>query len=299
MSDMVDLVSPSGATYEFPPDRVDAAIAEGFRLPGDGGAPSTAASLVDMVSPSGAVYEFPFDRTEEAVSQGFRLASDVAAERAHEGIGETAATFAEGVGRGASLGFDAPVVGLEGVGSWIGNKLFEATRPDDEGRASVGLDQSIDEQKRMLSERRQAHAYAAGAGELVGVVAPMIATGGASGLARGAITPAASLARGATGFAQGLIHGTGAVAKVGRLVTAGVIEGAAYGASREVNEAYLRGDYEGVAEKAIAGAGQGALWGGAVSGALGGASEIAQKAMRLARQYIPSAADFALSLIHI
>lgn len=290
MADFVDMLSPEGEVFEVPSDRVGAALDEGFRL-SDGGPPL--AAVVDMVSPEGETFEVPSDRVAAVSAEGFRLARDVAVERAHEGVGETVATFAEGVGRGVSLGFDAPVVGLEGVGTWLGNKLFEATRPDDEGRAPVSLDASIDEQKRMLSERREAHPYAAGTGELVGVVAPMIATGGASGLARGAITPAASLARGATGFAQGLIQGTGAIAKVGRLVTAGVVEGAAYGASREVNESYLRGDYEGVAEKALAGAGQGALWGGAVSGALGGASELAQKAMRLARKYIPSAADFA------
>jgi hypothetical protein len=190
---------------------------------------------------------------------------------------------AAGVARGLTLGASDAV--LAGVGG------------DDTRKALEGL--------------RSANPYTSGAGEIVGAVAPLLASGGSAGaamagakgaslgakVAGGASTalrtagaaPRAAAALGHTvehGVARGLaslgVKGTGTLGKAatGALKTAasGMTEGAIYGAAHAANDAVLKGDAI-TAEKIVAGIGHGALFGGALGGALGAAGPLVSGAV--------------------
>lgn len=101
--------------------------------------------------------------------------------------------------------------------------------------------------------------------ELGGAIAPALATGGESLAARGlAATPAGMLAKATGRLAEG-----GGVA---RLAATGAIEGAAQAGGHQLSEEALSGYYGGfdaVAERILAAAGHGAVWGGVAGGGLG------------------------------
>jgi hypothetical protein len=163
-----------------------------------------------------------------------------------------------------------------------------------------------DDTRKALQGLREANPYTSGAGEIVGAVAPLLASGGGSAAAmagaKGAslgakvaggastalrtagVAPRAAAALGHTvehGVARGLaslgVKGTSLLAKTatGALKTAasGMTEGAIYGAAHAANDAVLTGDKI-TAEKIVAGMGHGALFGGALGGVLGAAGPL-------------------------
>jgi hypothetical protein len=187
-----------------------------------------------------------------------------------EGVGDVVKAGAAGLARGATLGASDAV--LTAVGG------------DDTRKALQGL--------------RQANPITSGVTEVAGAVAPVALSGGAgaagaagtAGRAAGAIRAAGALPRAAAaagslverGIARGLAglgyEGTTlagrAAAGALKLGAAGATEGAIYGGAAAANDAVLRGD-EITAEKIVSGMGHGALFGGAVGGALGAAGPLA------------------------
>lgn len=183
---------------------------------------------------------------------GMRIATpqEIAEQRKQQEYGEGLATLqagAEGVARGATVGLsDALLTGL--------------------GVSSEGL-----------LERQERNPIASGGGEAVGIVGSVLLSGGVGGTGqaagRGALataarmTPAGLLARGGMVAERELAQIVGK-SVAGRALTAGALgvsEGAAYGAGEAVSEAAL-GDHELTAERLLASAGHGAIWGGAAGG---------------------------------
>ncbi|HKY41385.1 MAG TPA: hypothetical protein VJN18_35875 [Polyangiaceae bacterium] len=217
---------------------------------------------------------------EDAARPGYQvltqaeLAQAQAQKQYGEGVGNVAKATAAGAARGLTLGASDAV--LTGIGG------------DDTRRALKGL--------------REANPIASTAGEVAGVVAPTLLTGGAAGGAAGAgaLARAGGAAAGAVrtagvghraiagvgslverGVERGLAglgyEGTGLAARVGagalKVGTRGAAEGALYGAAKAANDAVLNGD-EITAEKIVAGMGHGALFGAGVGGALGAAGPL-------------------------
>ena len=159
--------------------------------------------------------------------------------------------------------------------------------------ASFGLSDKIlsdfggEKMKEALRERRQRNEEAALAGEIAGIVAPTLASGGTSLVAKGAAAGVKSAAK-AGQFVEKLTakqlakiaQNTGrkkiardVIAKSVSKSAGSAVEGAFYGAGQLVSEDAL-GTAEFNAENLIASAGMGALFGGAVGGVLGSADAI-------------------------
>jgi len=98
-------------------------------------------------------------------------------------------------------------------------------------------------------------------------------TGAAKALELGgkalAATPAGLVARGSEAVAHGLVKGQGILSGAARSAISGGIEGAAYGAGAEISEAALTDNYDQLAERLVAGGGDGALLGSALGGGFG------------------------------
>lgn len=167
-------------------------------------------------------------------------------------IGQKAITAAEGVGRGVSFGaYDAIATGLGG-----------------------------EEYRRNAESRQAVNPLTAGAGELVGAIAPALLTGGASAEVSGgsmAARAATAIPRAATGIAKAALPFAGEtraarmMVRAGQGAMSGLLEGAIYGAGSAAGSSALHGD-ELTAEKVLSGAGHGALIGGLLGGVMGGAS---------------------------
>jgi hypothetical protein len=210
------------------------------------------------------------------------------------GLGNTARAAAEGFGSGLTLGgTDALIAGVGG-----------------------------EEARKGLAGRRRANPIASGVGQVAGALAPLALSGGAAApeeaaaLGAGeaaaggasALGTAGELAGGAVrtlgaghraiagvgslverGAARGLeaLGATGETA-LGRIGAAGVkmaargaAEGALYGGAQAASDSVLSGD-DITAEKIVAGMGHGALFGGALGGALGlGGSALSEGAAKL------------------
>ncbi len=121
----------------------------------------------------------------------------------------------------------------------------------------------------MLSGLREANPVVSTGAEIGAAVAPLLLSGGAS---------------------AGVTAGKGLLQTVGKQALTGAIEGAAYGAGNEISEASL-GDTELTAERLLAGAGMGALLGGASAGALGLAGAGLSAAKRAAATPLAKLAD--------
>lgn len=217
---------------------------------------------------------------EDATSPGYQvltqaeLAQAQAKKQYGEGVGNVVRAGAAGLARGATLGAsDAVLAGLGG---------------DDTRKALRGL--------------REANPITSTVAEVGGAVAPVLLSGGAGAVAEGgALAKAGSAAAGAVraagavpravasagslverGVARGLAglgyEGTTLAGRAGagalKLGAAGATEGAVYGGAAAANDAVLNGD-EITAEKLVAGMGHGALFGGAVGGALGAVAPLA------------------------
>jgi len=156
------------------------------------------------------------------------------------------------------------------------------------GLSDVALTSALgDDYRERALARQQANPTLSTAGEVAGAVAPILASGGTGLAARGVTAlgaPArgvAALGRGGEALAAAALRtagatGTSALGRVGaRAVSMGVggaVEGAAYGVGKEVSDAALGGT-EITAEKLLAGAEDGALFGALGGGILGGAGQ--------------------------
>jgi hypothetical protein len=211
---------------------------------------------------------------EEAGGQGLSIVSPQEAEQISnhrqygKGFGNVAQAAVEGGLRGATLGgSDALIAGIGG-----------------------------DEARKGLKGRKEANPIASGVGEVAGMAAPLLLSGGAAGVAEGA--EAAEGASALSGAVQGLGIGhriigaageaaEGAVSRglgamgfnaesaLGRIGASGLkmgargaAEGAAYGAAQTADQSVLD-DVPLTAERLLAGAWDGAKMGGAFGGGLG------------------------------
>jgi hypothetical protein len=195
------------------------------------------------------------------------------------------------------------------VGAFVGEGLSAATLGlSDVAGEAIGGEDFADFRRRSAEDSP----LAGGLGTVAGVVAPAVLTGGGSTLAQGATRGAAALARGATSTAakvvsaparaalgigqaveQGAARGlarlgvTGeslagrATLGAGKMAAGGAAEGAIFGAGEALSEAALApgGDYNGLAEKLWAGAGEGAKFGALTGGVLGGLGGVGSKAI--------------------
>lgn len=203
-----------------------------------------------------------------ALGGGYRLASeeevaaDLERQQYGEGFGNEAAAFGESALSGATLGL-----------------------------SDVAARTISPEYAEELAKRREYNPTAAGLGEATGILGATLLTGGAGGagggLLRGAARVATAPTRGllalgeATTAGTARLLGTEAAATVlgraGREALAygvgGAVEGALFGAAKEVTDAYLT-DEEITTERIILGAGTGALWGGGLGAGLGAAGSL-------------------------
>lgn len=224
----------------------------------------------------------------EAGHPGYQVLTPAELEAAHaqkqygEGLGNVAKATAAGAARGLTLGASDAV--LAGVGG------------EDTRKALKGL--------------REANPVASTVGEVGGALAPLVLSGGGSGAAEGAGLAARAGEAGSAavrtlgaghraiagvgslverGAARGLeaLGATGETA-LGRIGAAGVkmaargaAEGALYGGAQAASDSVLNGD-DITAEKIVAGMGHGALFGGALGGALGlGGAALTEGAAKL------------------
>lgn len=212
-----------------------------------------------------AVTSVPFEDAGKLVAQGWQPESDVAqqereaADRFGErnsGIGNTILSGAEGFARGITNG---------------GSDVF--------ARLIGGEDTA-----HAMSERRQAHPWASGIPNAVGAVGPAF-VGDEAGLvgSLAAASPAAKIAGlgskiAASGEGAGLLRSTAAT------VAGGAAEGALYNAGGYVSDVAL-GDRKLTADGFVGAMGEGALWGGAASGAL----KVTSAGLAAARKLLPAA----------
>lgn len=130
-----------------------------------------------------------------------------------------------------------------------------------------------------VAKRQEINPYAATAGSVTGSIVGALA--GPGSIAR--FTPAGLAARGAAKAGAAVGARTGS--KVAQYVTEGVVDGALFGAGQAYANAVINDDPVN-AEKIIAEMGSGALFGGAVSGAVGGLGKLAKRleTKRVARE---------------
>lgn len=156
------------------------------------------------------------------------------------------------------------------------------------GLSDVALTSALgDDYREAALARQQANPYLSTGFEVAGSLAPILASGGSSAAARGLAglgAPArgvAALGRGTEAGAAALLRGLGATGEttLGRIGAravgmgaAGAVEGGAYGVGKEISDAALGGT-DITAEKLLAAAGEGALFGGLSGGLLGGAGQ--------------------------
>lgn len=250
--------------------------------------------LVPVKAEDGTYGTVPAAEYQEAVKHGATLAGadefrHAQREAKYGGVGGAIGAGAAGLVRGASVGLSDPLaIGAAGV--FGGRSAEEATR-----EALAGM--------------KEAHPYISAGTEITGAALPVLASGGAaapevaaaegageaaagggalSTLLRVVGTPArgvGALGHAAEAAVEPLARIPGAGSALGRIAAAGVrsgaagtAEGAAFGVGNQISEDAL-GDHDMTAEKFVAAAGHGALYGmmlGTGAGALGaGAKEAA------------------------
>ncbi len=148
-----------------------------------------------------------------------------------------------------------------------------------------------------LLKRKELNPMIAGAGEIAGAVAPLVMTGGGSGVlgaaAKGVRTlgaiprGVAALGRGVEAGAQAVL-GQGILARGASLGAAGAVEGGLYGLGQAVSEAAIQ-DAPLTAERIAAHMGTGALIGGVAGGTLGSvAASVEQKLIPKIKEILAS-----------
>lgn len=196
-------------------------------------------------------------------------------------------TFMQGLSRYA--GGDLVREGLNKLETAAQNKMIEhgLVTPD------VARDYDMFQSREQVAQNIENHPTAAAFGEGVGIVGQALAPG--LNVAKG-ITAAGTKAAGAASALAP--KGMGLIARVARggvkLAAQGAAEGALYGAAKEVDDAFLRDDYEGIAEKAMAGAEHGAETGAVVNATAGAAINLAAKGIKsLSGAWVGKADDAA------
>lgn len=150
-----------------------------------------------------------------------------------------------------------------------------------------------DEAREGLRERMERSPLARGTGELLGIGASLLATGGAGALARGlAATPAGAVARAGMALERG-IGATSALGRAGAAAAAGSLEGAVFGAGQGVSEWALNPEaQERTAERLMASlgerAGAGALLGALAAGGVSAGASLAGAGARKAQSTLRS-----------
>ena len=190
----------------------------------------------------------------------------------------------------------------------FGESPVEAAKAFGEGAVS-GLTLGLIDPLTATPEARARARYnptARTAGEVVGTVAPLIASGGTGAIAKGVAT-AGALPRGVAalgGLAErAAVRGAGAIGLTGESLagralvkgigmgTGGAVEGALYGAGEAVRESAL-GDHDLTAEQVLSSMGRGALFGGGLGSVIGGGSALVGGAGRAVVRRMAEGADF-------
>ena len=279
----VELVDRQGNVVSISEEEAPARIASG-ELGFVAGAP------VHVVGEDGTVGTVAPEQAHAALASGARLATTeevrvAQLEARHGGIGGTLAATGEGIGRGLTLG----------ASDYLAPKIAGALGGQEAERAA----------RTHLEEEQESHPYAAGAGELLGAVAPVIASGGAAAAeeagALGARAAAGQAVRtlgvipraidAAGGFAEGVaakLVGTQAEGVLGkaaqtavRQAARGIVEGGIWEAGTDVSDSNLH-DEPLVADQLLAHIGHGALLTGAVGASLGAFGALGSKALERA-----------------
>lgn len=255
----------TGEPTELPVAQIGDAVRSGAILP-------TADTELPMVVGDGSIQLVRAADLEAARDQGWEIASaqQVQAFRdaqKYESAGAQARTAGEAAVRGLTLGLsDGALVEL-GV--------------DPEG----------------LRKRKELNPIIAGGSEIAGAVAPLLLTGGGSGVAGAAATgvrAAGIVPRGVAaagraveaGVQAGL--GTGIAARGAALGAAGAVEGGLYGLGQAVSEAALQ-DAPLTGERIAAHMGTGALLGGVTGGVLGStAASVEQRLIPKVKEILSS-----------
>jgi len=231
---------------------------------------------VTLIDPEGKSLEVPGARVWDALNDpqgGYRIETQQEAQARQD-----KAKYGTGI---------APMVGAAAAG---------AASTASFGLSDLAASELVPGARETLSKLRQYQPGATMVGEIGGVVVPMIASGGASLLAKGAggagsaVRAVSAAGKATEGLVERAIEHVG-----GEAVTKGIarqivertlpaaagsaVEGAFYGAGQVVSESAL-GDTDLTAEHLIAGAGMGALLGGVGGGALGAGSLGAEAAVR-------------------
>lgn len=306
----VNVIAPDGTLGTLPEEELQAALADGFQLPG-GAAPAAPAAPdeVEVRAPDGTVGTVARSELAAALDDGFE---ETGKDRFRT-LGQKAATVGEGLARGASLGIsDAVQTYGAGIGTALGNMLADKTLPEVPRAAEQGIDaplaEPVDrplfdkaaqiEAGANIAGRREANKALAVGSELVGAVAPAVLSGGvgsAGALAR--MTPAGQLANLATKMGTALTaRAATGVGRIGALALTGAVEAGVDNATRTVVGDLAAGNVDITAERALEAAWDGAKWGGLVGGGLGAVAEGAQAAGRAVSDLagkLPSVEDFA------
>jgi hypothetical protein len=253
--------APTGQVYfedgtPVPPDQVAAALRSGQAFVDD-------SAPLQMLTDAGTAVTVAPEELDSALAQGYTFeSSEETARRRRKQergtLGQQALTFAEGVGRGATVGLsDAALVGVLG-----------------------------DEYRQGALERKQENPYVAGTGEVAGLVGGALATGGVTGAvsapARG-MAAAGRVAEHAVGAGLRRLgyQGASRLGRVGARALAlgagGAAEGAMYGAGQAISRTALDGTPL-TAEKVLALMGHEALLGTGGAVLVGGGIRAAQAA---------------------
>lgn len=216
---------------------------------------------VILISPEGHPEEFSTEEAPRYIDEGYRV--EGASEHAQrvgkeQRLGDISAveSFGQGVGRGMSAGGTDAIQRLGG------------------GQAAA----------QYLREAQEAHPTLSTAGEVVGVVAPALLSGGTSALAR---TPAGMIGRLGAGIAEAG-EGASLLTRVGRSAAGGVAEGGLFGLGTGVSELALS-DKPIDAERVVSTLSSHMLYGAGVGGAAGSIGKVAEIGLAKAKGAIDEA----------
>ena len=243
--------------------------------------------------------EIPPPSEEELAAQAAEREAEL--QREYGSGGQQALAGTQGFARGVTMGISDL---LAKAGSGLAGMIAGAQ--DDSGLERVRVDAlgaptgqsdydaAAAEAAKDIQGIREANKATAITGEIIGAVAPAIASGGA-GLAGTAarMTPAGQLASLATRMGTALTaKAAGAGARIGAIALTGAAEGAADNAIRRVTEDLTAGDVDITAERMLGAAWDGAKLGFLVGGGAASAGELAQGAAKLVSK-LPTLEDFA------
>lgn len=236
-------------------------------------APAAAQKTVPVRAPDGTVGTVAASDVAQMLDAGGEVVSPEELHRAeledkYGGLSGAAAAGGIGLARGATFGLsDLVATGLGG-----------------------------DRVRETLAGYKEANPGASLAGEVVGAIAPVAFSGGTGAVAKGAqaagtVTRGAAALGGLAERATARLVGEGAETLAGRVLqralpvaAQGAVEGALYETGMQLSEDAL-GDHEVTAEKLLAAAKKGALFGGAAGAGLGTVGEVLGTGVRSLSDY--------------